>query len=109
MGGANVVNVTDQDFDAVVLKSNKLVLVDFWATWCGPCMALGPTLEGLADANAGKVLVAKLNVDSSRQVAGTYRITSIPTVLFFKEGRLVDSLVGARPKAQYQAIVDKNL
>jgi thioredoxin 1 len=108
MGGANVMTVTDQDFEAVVLKSDKLVLVDFWATWCGPCMALGPTLEGLASENPGKVVVAKLNVDSSRQVASSYRITSIPTVLFFKGGRLVDSLVGARPKSQYQSIINKN-
>jgi len=109
MAGGNVVAVTDQDFDSVVLKSDKLVLVDFWATWCGPCRALGPTLEGLAAANPDKVLVAKLNVDTSRQVAANYRITSIPTVLFFKGGSLVDSLVGARPKGQYQAVVDKHV
>ncbi|MBM4355709.1 MAG: thioredoxin [Deltaproteobacteria bacterium] len=100
--------MTDQDFDSVVIKSDKLVMVDFWATWCGPCLALGPTLEGLAASNPDKLLVAKLNVDTSRQVASSYRITSIPTVLFFKGGRLVDSIVGARPRAQYQAVIDKH-
>jgi thioredoxin 1 len=109
MAGKNIVEVTDQDFQAKVLQSEQLVMVDFWATWCGPCLALGPTLEALADDFAGKVVVAKLNVDENREVAAGYRITSIPTVLFFKGGQLVDSVVGARPKAQYKELVERHL
>ncbi len=105
MAGKNIVEVTDQDFQAKVLQSEQLVMVDFWAT----CLALGPTLEALADDFAGKVVVAKLNVDENREVAAGYRITSIPTVLFFKGGQLVDSVVGARPKAQYKELVERHL
>jgi len=92
-----------------VLKSDRLVLVDFWATWCGPCLALGPTLESLADQFEGRAVVAKVNVDESRDTAAGFRVTSIPTVLFFKNGELVDSLVGARPKAHYQEIIERHL
>jgi len=109
MAGKNVIEVTDQTFADKVVKSDKLVLVDFWATWCGPCLALGPTLEGLADEYAGKISVAKLNVDENREVAAGHKITSIPTVLFYKNGKLVDSLVGARPKVQYKDLIEKHL
>lgn len=109
MAGKNIIEVTDQEFTAQVLESDKLVLVDFWATWCGPCLALGPTLEALAEENAGNVVVAKLNVDENRETAATYRITSIPTVLFFKEGKLVNSVVGARPKGQYQEEIQRHI
>jgi thioredoxin 1 len=109
MAGKNIVEVTDQTFEATVLKSDKPAMVDFWATWCGPCLALGPTLEALADEYAGRAVVAKLNVDDSRLTAAKYRITSIPTILFFKGGKLVESLVGARPKAALKDVLDKHL
>ncbi len=109
MAGEHVISVTDGDFEEKVLKSDKLVLVDFWATWCGPCLALSPTLEALASENAGKVVIAKLNVDENRQIASQHKITSIPTVLAFKDGKLVDGLVGSRAKGQYQSMVEKHL
>lgn len=108
MSGDYIIQVTDGDFEDNVLKNDKLVMVDFWATWCGPCLALGPTLEGLAADFQGQVVVAKLNVDENRDTAATYRITSIPTVLFFKGGQLVDSVVGARAKNQYKDLIDKH-
>jgi thioredoxin 1 len=109
MAGKNIVEVSDLSFPTDVLQSDKLVMVDFWATWCGPCLALGPTLESLADELAGSLVVAKLNVDDNRETAANYRITSIPTVLFFKGGQLVDSVVGARPKAHYLEIAQRHL
>ena len=109
MAGKNVVIITDQNFDEVVAKSDKLVLVDCWASWCGPCMALGPTIDALATEYDGKAVVGKLNVDENRQVPSKYRITSIPTVLVFKAGQLVDAIVGARPKQYYKDLVDKKM
>ena len=86
MAGKNIIVVTDDSFEASVLGSDKLVMLDFWATWCGPCLALGPTMEALADEYDGKVVIAKLNVDENRGTAAKFRITSIPSVLFFKDG-----------------------
>ncbi len=98
MAGKNIIDVTDEEFAGVVLESDKLVMVDFWATWCGPCLALGPTMEALAEEYAGRVVVAKLNVDDNRETAAQHRITSIPTVLFFKGGKVVDQVTGSLPK-----------
>lgn len=109
MAGKNIVTVTDDNFKEMVLGSDKLVIVDFWATWCGPCMAIGPILEGLADHYEGKVVVGKLNVDENRRVPMEHAITGIPTVLFFKGGKLVDGIVGARAKTQYMQVIDKHL
>jgi len=109
MAGKNVATITDQNFDEVVGKSTQLVLVDCWASWCGPCMALGPTIDALATDYEGKAVVGKLNVDENRQVPSKFRITSIPTVLVFKNGQLVDAVVGARPKAFYKDLIDKKL
>lgn len=109
MAGSNVIEVTDQTFNEKVLKSDKLVMVDFWATWCGPCLALAPTLESLANEYEGRVSVARLNVDENHKVAARHRITSIPTIVFYKNGRLLGSLVGLRPKAQYKDIIEKLL
>jgi thioredoxin 1 len=109
MAGKNIIEVTDDNFETSVLGSDKLVMLDFWATWCGPCLALGPTLEALADEYDGKVVIAKLNVDENRGTAANFRITSIPSILFFKDGKMVDSVVGARPRGQYQEVIDRLL
>ena len=92
MASPNVLTVTDATFDAEVLKSDKPVLVDFWAPWCGPCIQLGPVIDQVADATVGKAKVAKVNVDESQQVAAKYRINSIPALLVFKGGELKEQL-----------------
>ncbi len=106
MASANVVNVTDSSFDAEVLKSDKPVLVDFWAPWCGPCVQLSPVIDEIADAKAGTVKVAKVNVDQNFETAGKFRINSIPALLFFKNGEVRDQLVGRVPKAEIVAKLD---
>ncbi len=89
---------TDANFDAEVLKSKTPVLVDFWAEWCGPCRMLGPTIEELAKEYAGKVKVGKVNVDENPGIASKYSIRSIPTVMIFKNGTILDQMVGVQPK-----------
>ena len=91
--------VTDLNFKAEILESDKVALVDFWAAWCGPCMMLGPVIEELAGDYAGKAVIAKLNVDENPNTAAQYGIRSIPSLLVFKNGEVVDSIVGAVPKA----------
>ncbi len=92
MASTNVLTVTDANFDAEVLKSDKPVLVDFWAPWCGPCIQLGPVIDAIADATAGRAKVAKINVDESQELAGRYRINSIPALLVFKNGEVAEQL-----------------
>jgi thioredoxin 1 len=89
---------TDQNFKAEVLDSDKVTLVDFWATWCGPCMMLGPVIEELAGDYDGRAVIAKLNVDENSAIAAQYGIRSIPTLLIFKNGQVVDQMVGSMPK-----------
>ncbi len=96
------VAVTDKDFAAEVLQSDTPVLVDFWAEWCGPCRVLGPVIESLSQEYDGKVKVAKVDVDSNQQVAMQYGIRSIPTVMLFDKGQIVDTIVGVRPKSDYE-------
>lgn len=103
MASPNVVNVTDATFDSEVLKSDKPVLVDFWAPWCGPCVQLSPVIDEIADSKAGTFKVAKVNVDQSLETAGKFRINSIPALLFFKNGEVCDQLVGRVPKADIVA------
>lgn len=92
--------VTDATFEQEVLQSDKPVIVDFWATWCGPCRKVSPLLEEIAEANADKVTVAKLDIDANPQTAQNYQILSIPTMLVFQGGKVVKQVVGAKPKAQ---------
>lgn len=91
--------VTDATFEQEVLKSDKPVIVDFWATWCGPCRKVSPLLEEIADAHADKVTVAKLDIDANPQTSQAYQILSIPTMLVFQGGKPVKEVVGAKPKA----------
>jgi len=92
---------TDANFKTEVLESDKLSVIDFWAEWCGPCRAIGPVIEELAKEYDGKVNVGKVNVDHNPQISMDYGITSIPAILFLKNGEVVDKLVGAQPKANF--------
>jgi thioredoxin 1 len=100
---------TDSNFDTEVIKADKLSIVDFWAPWCGPCLALGPTIEALAKEYDGKVNVGKINIDDNPEVSVKYGITSIPCVLFIKDGKVVDKQVGAAPKNAYDKKIQKIL
>jgi thioredoxin 1 len=109
MASQDLVTFTDQNFQAEVLDSQIPVLVDFWAVWCGPCRAIAPTVEELAREYAGKVKVGKLDVDSNAGIAGKYGIRSIPTLLVFKGGKVVDQVIGAVPKAKLAEALQKQL
>ena len=96
----NIVEGTDSNFEQEVLKSDVPVLVDFWAPWCGPCRMVGPVVEEIANETVGKLKVVKVNTDENINVASQYRIMSIPTLGIFKNGKLVDAVIGAVPKSQ---------
>ncbi|HBO84140.1 MAG: thioredoxin [Deltaproteobacteria bacterium GWC2_42_11] len=109
MMSENVIHVTDSNFDTEVLKSPIPALVDFWATWCAPCRAIAPVVEEMADAYAGKVKITKMNVDENPATPGKYGVRGIPTLILFKNGQVVDQVVGAVPKTQIKALIDKVL
>lgn len=95
--------VTDADFGSAVEQQKGLTVVDFWATWCGPCRMIAPILEQIVDEYAGKVTVAKIDVDANPRAPARFGVRSIPTLLFFKDGKLVDQVIGAVPKAMIEA------
>jgi thioredoxin 1 len=107
MAGADVKNIGDSEFRQEVLESQTPVVVDFWATWCAPCRAIAPALEELATQYRGRVKVAKVNIDENQETPQQYRVTSIPTLLVFKGGRVVDQIVGAVPKAKLEDAIKK--
>lgn len=98
MAGNKVTSVNDASFDKEVLKADKPVLVDFWAPWCGPCRAIAPVVDALADQYDGKVKVVKVNTDDSQQVAAQFGIMSIPALFVFKDGKVSQQLIGANPQ-----------
>ena len=109
MAGDNTLNFTDTAFDQDVINSDVPVLVDFWAPWCGPCRAMAPTVDAVADEYAGKVKVGKLNTDDNPGTASRYQIRSIPTLLLFKGGKVVEQRVGAVGKPDVKKMLDSHL
>lgn len=109
MAGADVMNVGDGDFKQQVLDSELPVLVDFWATWCAPCRTIAPYVEDLATQYKGRLKVAKVNIDDNQDTPQQYGIRSIPTLLVFKGGKVVEQIVGAVPRARLEAAVQKAL
>jgi thioredoxin 1 len=100
--------LTEQTFDEAVLASQGLVMVDFWAEWCGPCRMIAPVLEQIADESQGRVSLMKVNVDENSSLAARYEIRSIPTILIVKDGAVVDRVVGAVPKATLQGVLARH-
>ena len=100
---------TDSNFEQEVLKSEKPVLVDFWAPWCGPCRAVGPVVEELAEAYKGRVKVGKINIDDNPKTATAYGVMSIPTLILFNKGAIMDKLIGLSPKERLEGLIKKAL
>jgi thioredoxin 1 len=101
--------LTDANFDEKVISSEKLSVVDFWAEWCGPCRAIGPVIEELSKEYTGRVNIGKVNVDHNPQLSINYGVTSIPAILFIKEGKVVDKLVGAQPKTNFVKKIEQHI
>ena len=106
MSGSTTVHLTEANFDEALTEHPGLLMVDFWAEWCGPCRAIAPVLEELARESAGRVTLAKVNVDENHGLAGRYGIRSIPTILFLKAGKVVDQVIGAVPKTKLKEKLD---
>ena len=106
MAAENVIELTDENFEAEVLKSDKPVLVDFWAEWCMPCKLLGPTIDKLAKDYAGKVKVGKVDTDANRDVSMRFGISAIPTVILFKDGKIAQKFVGLRKEQDFKEVLD---
>ena len=106
MGDVATVHLTEQNFDEAMAANQNVMIVDFWAEWCGPCRAIAPVLEDLTRESAGTVTLAKVNVDENPALAARYGIRSIPTILFVKQGKVADQVIGAVPKAQLKKKLD---
>lgn len=109
MASDKIIIVTKDNFDEQVLKSDSPVVVDFWAQWCGPCRAVAPIMDELAEAFDGKVRIAKVNVDDEGELAAKFRVMSIPTVMIFKGGQSVEKVIGARSKEEFSQVIQKHL
>ena len=105
----NTITITKDNFDAEVLQASQPVLLDFWAEWCGPCRMLAPVIDDLANKYEGKAVIGKVNVDDEQALAMQYGVMSIPTVIFFKDGKELDRKVGVMPAEAYTAILDANV
>lgn len=103
-----IVNITNDTFEQLVLKASKPVVVDFWASWCGPCRMVAPIMEELADEFGDIVQIAKVNVDEQGELAAQFRIMSIPSILVFKNGEVVEKIVGARAKEEFAELIQKH-
>jgi thioredoxin 1 len=106
---ADVIEITDAQFEAEILNSDKPVIIDFWAEWCAPCRAIAPIVKELADRYGDQVKIVKMDIDSNPQTPGNYGVRAIPTVLAFQGGQVVEQLQGARPKSDFEAMVTKLL
>jgi thioredoxin 1 len=109
MAEGKVVVLTKENFDETLNGTDKPVLVDFWASWCGPCRYVAPIIDELAQEYEGKAVIGKVNVDDQGELSSRFRIMSIPTIILFKGGQVVDKVVGARTKEELAEIIDKNL
>ena len=105
----NIVTVTDDNFQSEIAGSGNLAMVDFWAAWCGPCRMIAPIVEQLAEEYKGQVTVGKLDVDANQRTASQFNVRSIPTILFFKDGKLVDTVVGAVPRPALEQKIKQHL
>ncbi len=108
MSSKHVHHLDESSFNTTIISHPGLSLVDFWAEWCGPCKRIGPIIDQIADENVGKVKVAKVDVDSNQSLAAKFGIQSIPTLLFFKNGKIVDQILGAVPKSEIQAKINQH-
>jgi thioredoxin 1 len=109
MASADMIELKDSTFENEVLKSDKPVLVDFWAPWCGPCRMIAPVVEEIASSYSGRLKVAKLNVDDNQEITMKFGIRSIPTLILFKDGKALEQIIGAVPKSEIERVIKKAL